>query len=107
MAVERLVDEQPGAAERLASDPNLREAVIAVCGASRVMANLLVADPGALAALADLDRREDRDASSPAALRTWKEREALRIAARDLTGRDRLEATVAAISRCAADVLSG
>ena len=56
LAVERIAAEQPGAAERLAADPGLLDAVVAVCGASRTMASLLAADAEALDALADLGR---------------------------------------------------
>ncbi len=107
LAMERIAAEQPGAADRLAADPGLLDAVVAVCGASRVMASLLAADDAALDTLADLERRAGADPTSPDALRRWKERESLRIAARDLLGLDELETTVAAISACARDVLAG
>ncbi len=106
-AVERIVETHPDAAQRLADDERLLEAVTAVCGASRVMATQLATDPGALDALADLDQRPEVDAASAAGLQRWKEREALRIAARDLLALDPLEVTVAAISACAAHVLAG
>lgn len=107
LAVERITHARPDAADRIAGNEALLDAVVAVCGASRSMASLLATDPLALDALADLDHRAPPDTSSTLALRAWKERESLRIAARDLLAVDSLEATVAAVSACARDVLAG
>ena len=106
-AVERIAAEHPGAAERLATDVPLATAIVAVTGASRHLARLVEADPTTLAVLSDLDLRRPVDHGTVHDLHRWKEHEYLRIAARDLLGIDGLEATVAAISALAADVLAG
>jgi glutamine synthetase adenylyltransferase len=66
---------------------------------------LLEVDPVAVDVLANLDVRLPLDAADPDELKRWKTREYLRIAARDLTARDELEATVALIAAMARDVL--
>jgi glutamate-ammonia-ligase adenylyltransferase len=104
-AVDRLVAAQPDAASRLAADEDLAAAVVAVTGASRHLARLVETDGEALDMLADLDTRRPVTAASIGDLRTAKEREYLRIAARDLLGLDPLEATVAALSELATEVL--
>ena len=93
-------------AERLAADESLAAAVVAVTGASRHLARLVEADDGALDVLADLERRPPLRHATAAELQRWKEHEYLRIAGRDLLGLDALEATVAAISALAVDVLA-
>ena len=104
-AIERIDSAQPGVADRIEEDLDLRDAVIAVCGASRSLTMLVEVDPVALSVLADLDARLPVDRSSPEDLKRWKARELLRIAARDLLGRDALETTVTSISALARDVL--
>jgi glutamate-ammonia-ligase adenylyltransferase len=107
VAIERLVDRHAGLGDRLAADPALAAAVVAVTGASRSLTVQLEADAGSIDVLTDLDRRSPLDTGDPAALRHWKEREYLRIAARDLLGFDGLPATVALVSDLARDVLAG
>jgi len=103
----RLVEGQPDSSERLAGDADLARAVVGVMAASRSMTNLVVTDALAVVQLADLDHRAPIDAGTAEALAAWKRREYLRIAARDLLGIDRLEATGLALSDMAADVLHG
>ncbi len=106
IAIQRSDSAQPGLADRIEEDTGLRDAVIAVCGASRSLTTLVAVDPTAVAVLADLDVRLPVDESSADELKRWKARELLRIAARDLLGRDSLEVTVASISALARDVLT-
>jgi len=82
------------------------DAVVAVTGASRFLARLLVSDDGALDVLGRLDERPALDCSGADGLARWKRLELLRIAARDLVGIDRLEAVGEALARLADDVLS-
>jgi len=101
-----LVEAYPELSRRLA-DPDLAAAVAAVVGASRAFATQLLADPRSVEVLEQLDEPVPVTAASPTALKTSKDRELLRIAARDLLGIDRLEESVAAVSRLAADVVAG
>ena len=78
-----------------------------VRAASRSLGRLLDSDPEALDLLERLDTRPPIDESSEDALVRWKQHEFLRIAARDLTGIDPLEAVGAALSELAGDVLQG
>ena len=75
--------------------------------ASRSLTRVLESDPAALTVLDDLDRRAPERAGEGADLLAWKHRELLRIAARDLTGQDPVDATAAALARLGADVLAG
>ena len=103
----RTLEAQPDAADRLAADLTLLETVLAVTSASRSLTRLLETDPSALDVLAHLDRRVPISADRPAALIATKQLEYLRIAARDLTGRDGLEATGAALAALGRAVLDG
>ena len=76
--------------------------LVAVLAASRSLAELLERDELALGVIADPSVRAPLDADQPVA---WKHRELLRIAALDLTGAARLEATTSALSAMARDVL--
>ncbi|HZQ58606.1 MAG TPA: bifunctional [glutamine synthetase] adenylyltransferase/[glutamine synthetase]-adenylyl-L-tyrosine phosphorylase [Acidimicrobiales bacterium] len=107
IAVEQLGEPDPGLLERLDADPGLLDALVAVLGASRSLTQLCRTDPQALDVLANLDHRAAAPAGDPGAVVAWKRREFLRIAARDLTGRDELEAVGAALSRMADDVWAG
>jgi glutamate-ammonia-ligase adenylyltransferase len=107
LALDRIDSAHPSFEDRVEEDPSLRDAVIAVCGASRSLTMLLEVDAGALDILSDLEARPALDASNPDALRRWKGREYLRIAARDLMGLDELEVTVEAIAALGRDVLQG
>ena len=105
LALDRIDEAHPDFGDRVDADVALRDAVIAVCGASRSLTMLLEVDSAAVDVLANLDVRPALEASDADELKRWKTREYLRIAARDLTGRDELEATVAAIAAMARDVL--
>jgi glutamate-ammonia-ligase adenylyltransferase len=78
-----------------------------VRAASRSLGRLLDTDPDALIILERLDTRPAIEDESEDALVRWKQHELLRIAARDLTGIDALEAVGAALSELAGDVLQG
>ncbi len=105
LALDRIDSAHPSFADRVEADAALRDATIAVVGASRSLTMLLEVDPVAVDVLANLDVRLPLDAADPDELKRWKTREYLRIAARDLTARDQLEATVALIAAMARDVL--
>ena len=108
LVLDRLESAAPGTAERLAGHPGLAAAVVAVAGASRSLPVVLEVDPGALDVLAALDERPllpPGDSLDEASLQRWSTREYLRIAARDLLGRDDLPAVGAQLSAHAADVL--
>jgi [glutamine synthetase] adenylyltransferase / [glutamine synthetase]-adenylyl-L-tyrosine phosphorylase len=98
---------RPEELERVLTNPIGTAAVVAVAAASRSLARLCLGDAGALSVLLDLDRRPVPDRSSNEALSRWKRRELLRIAARDLTGVDRLEDVGDALSAMADEVLDG
>ncbi len=80
-------------------------ALVALAGASRSLLRLLERDHDALLVLSDLDRTPPPDLGSPRSLHRWKQRELLRIAARDLTGCDDLVEVTAALSHLAATVI--
>ncbi len=103
-ALDRLLAARPDLPDRMA-DPALAAALVAVTSASRSLARVLDADPAALDVLGDLDRRPPEESGDRIELLAWKRRELLRIAARDLTGRDPLEVTAAALAALGADVL--
>ncbi len=107
VALDRLVDAHPGLGDQLAIDHQLRDAVVAVTGASRSLTDLLIADPGALEVLAHLDDRPVLATPPVSAndVRRWKQHELLRIAARDLVGIDDLPVVGRALSALAAEVL--
>jgi len=107
VALERLTEAHPDLAPRLVDDDRLLGSIVAVTGASRSLTELLVADPGALAVLSDLDQRPQlaTPAPSPGAVRRWKQHELLRIAARDLIGLDDLPAVGRALAELAAEAL--
>jgi len=108
-ALRLLVDSHAGLDERLSCDDKLLEAVTSITVASRSLTRLLMRDRGAITVLAELDRdvrmEDPAAAETPAALRTWKQRALLRIAARDLLGLDSLETVVAGLSAVAERVL--
>src|SRR5688500_13501621 len=103
-ALDRLLAAHPDLPDRMA-DPGFAAALVAVTSASRSLGRVLDADPSALDVLADLDRRRPEASTDPPDLLAWKRRELLRIAARDLTGQDPLDATAAALAELGADVL--
>lgn len=85
-------------------DAAARDAAAAVVAASRSLTRVLLTDPGALDVLGALDVRPALEPDGD--LVVWKRRELLRIAARDLTGLDGLEAVGAALAHLADDVLA-
>lgn len=100
--------------ERLADESGTAEAFVAVVAASRSLTRLLLADPGALDVLGELDVRRLPPAGAGGTgiagideLVRWKQLEHLRIAARDVLGLDTVEATTAALADLAVDVLRG
>lgn len=103
--VERLTEARPDAAARLRSDPELARVVVAVAAASAWLGRLVLADPAALDVLGDLDRAVDVTADDPPGLARWRHLEHLRIAGRDLTGRDTLETTLHLVTAMATEVV--
>ncbi|CAN5741630.1 bifunctional [glutamine synthetase] adenylyltransferase/[glutamine synthetase]-adenylyl-L-tyrosine phosphorylase [soil metagenome] len=107
LALDRLTVAHPRAPQRLADDPLLGAATVAVTAASRSLTRLLETAPAALDVLADLDRPQPVDRRDADALAGSKQLELLRIAARDLLDLDPLESTAAALARLCAGVLAG
>ena len=108
-ALERLVEADPSLGTTLLADELLREVVIAIACASQSLTTAMTTEPtllewlrsevtepeDGLRSVRDLDAYRstsiaqlvlDGDADGPRALRRWKRRELLRIAARDLVG---------------------
>ena len=105
IAVDAVAETHPDLRDRLEADAALLDAVVTVTAASRLLTRLLVADPAALDVLADLDTRPPPDEGTVDQLAAWKQRELLRIAARDLVGIDQLEAVGRHLATLAEDVL--
>ena len=105
VSVDRLCDAHDGVRDLLAGDDRLRDAVIAIAGASRSVTNFVIADPASLQTLAALDTRPALDQPDAVALRQWKQLEMLRIAVRDLLGIDDLVAVGSNLAAMAADVM--
>ncbi|HMG28206.1 MAG TPA: bifunctional glutamine-synthetase adenylyltransferase/deadenyltransferase, partial [Acidimicrobiia bacterium] len=98
----RLLGDHPPLADVLTTNPLVRDALVAMSAASRSLSNAVSRDPSLLDPLRDGDRfareREFSEYRAAAAdflaasddgrgaLRRWKQRELLRIAARDLLG---------------------
>jgi len=105
-ALDRLGDDVRA---RVEASPALAEALVAVLAASRSSTRLLETDPVALDVLAALDAPPPAgpvaEADDVGDLVRRKRLAQLRITARDLLGRDDLEATTAALSDLAAGVL--
>ncbi|HET7486338.1 MAG TPA: bifunctional [glutamine synthetase] adenylyltransferase/[glutamine synthetase]-adenylyl-L-tyrosine phosphorylase [Acidimicrobiales bacterium] len=106
VAVTALDEGHPGLRDRLEDDAELRRAVVAVTAASRFLTRLLTADGAALDVLADLDRPVLVEGATVEDLAAGKQRELLRIAARDLVGLDLLETVGANLARLADAVLA-
>lgn len=102
--VDRLLAAHPDLADHVG--PDAVDALVAVVGASRSLTRVLEADADALDVLADLDRRADEAATDGPTLLAWKQRELLRIAARDLTGIDAVDHTAAALAHLGDEVLA-
>lgn len=103
----RLTERRPSDRERIAADEGLARSVVAVAAASAWLGRLLVSDPRALDVLGDLDRPVEVEVHDAPSLTRRRHLEHLRIAARDLTGRDALERTMALVTAMAAAVLDG
>ncbi|MET0421178.1 MAG: bifunctional [glutamine synthetase] adenylyltransferase/[glutamine synthetase]-adenylyl-L-tyrosine phosphorylase [Acidimicrobiia bacterium] len=96
--VDRLIEAHPALRDELAANSTLRDGVIALACASRSLSSAFIADPSMLDPLRDAiefvpERGPQEYATSwnavagdATALRKWKRRELLRIAARDLLG---------------------
>jgi [glutamine synthetase] adenylyltransferase / [glutamine synthetase]-adenylyl-L-tyrosine phosphorylase len=98
----RLLEGHPALGDELATNPLVRDALVALSAASRSLSNAVTRDPSLLDPLRDgasFERERDvpeyRDSATAflaaaddgaAALRRWKRRELLRIASRDLLG---------------------
>jgi glutamate-ammonia-ligase adenylyltransferase len=101
--LERIGEADPDELEQIAEQA--AEPLVAVSAASRSLGELLILDPRARAALVDLDQRAPIPPGDIDEVAAWKHRELLRIAARDLTGRDPLEVVGGALAALARDVL--
>ena len=106
IALDALSEARPDLRERLEADPALLSTLVAVTGASRFLTRLLVADPNALDVVEDLGTRPPLTPGTVDELAAWKQRELLRIAARDLTGLDLLEQVGRNLAALADDVLA-
>lgn len=126
--LDRLAARDPATRERLETDAGLRATVATVGAAGPYLSRICLGDPGALDVLGALDRRPVLEPAAAfddlvatgvdgggraraleamaAQVARFKQRELLRLAARDLTGLDDLDATVAGLSRLADDVLT-
>ena len=103
--LQRLASDQARPLDRIAEDAPLTETLVAVLAASRSLARLVEQRPvAALHVLGDLDARPRVANHSVDELIAWKQLEFLRIAARDLTGRDDLDATGHTLAALASDV---
>ena len=102
----RILEAHPEALDRLAADAGLVTALLAVLSASRSLTRHVEADATALDVLADLATPVPISAESPDRLVATKRLEYLRIAARDLSRIDALEATGAALAALGRDVLA-
>jgi glutamate-ammonia-ligase adenylyltransferase len=114
-ALERLLEARPGLGEELVATPGLLGTLTAVLGASPALGRLLQSDPQALDVLrhagdepgtAGIGQVSESPAGDAAELVAWSKREQLRIAARDLTGLDDLEAVGRNLSQLADTVLA-
>ena len=101
IVMQQLEEARPAWGSRVAEEPSLRDAVVAVAGASRFLTRLLLTDERAMEVLADLER----PVPTLDDLARWKSLELLRIAARDLTGVDQLVPVVEQLSDLAEAVL--
>lgn len=102
LALERICAVHPDGSERLASDSDLRAAVVAVGAASPWLTRVAATDPLALDVLTHLDRAVEGSAFD---LPRAKQLEVLRIAARDLLGLDDLESVGSNLSSLAISLL--
>jgi [glutamine synthetase] adenylyltransferase / [glutamine synthetase]-adenylyl-L-tyrosine phosphorylase len=98
----RFLDDHPALGDELATNPLVRDTLVALSAASRSLSSAVMRDPSLLEPLRDgegfgreRELSEYRDSAAaflaaaddgPGALRRWKQREILRTAARDLLG---------------------
>ncbi|MGQ0520076.1 MAG: bifunctional [glutamine synthetase] adenylyltransferase/[glutamine synthetase]-adenylyl-L-tyrosine phosphorylase [Actinomycetota bacterium] len=106
IALDELGARHPGLRDRLETDAELLHTVVAVTAASRLLTRVLTADPLALAVLDDLDARPRLQPTTATDLVAAKQRELLRIAARDLVELDLLEAVGRRLAHLADDVVA-
>lgn len=106
-ALDRLQRAHPDVVDALDADAAAAERAVAVLGASHALGELLVRDGTASAALLVPQQREPVPAPEEEMARVvaWSRRELLRVAALDLAGEQPLDATMAALSALARDVL--
>jgi len=107
VAISRLTEDDTELAQRLETEAALREALVAVVGASRSLTQLCLTDPQAIDVLANLAARAPCAADNADELVRWKRLEYLRIAAVDLTGQAGLESTADSLAQMAEDVFAG
>ena len=105
-ALHRMIEDDPELGDRLDDDTRLRHRLITVVAASRSLARLLANRPEAVDVLVDPEVRPVLDDTSVDGLVAWKQLEFLRIAVRDLVGRDDLAEVGRMLSALARDVLS-
>src|SRR3546814_5621049 len=105
VSLDQLRVERPDELEPVLDDLEQARTLVALLAASRSLTRLLRGDPLALPSLADVDRRMAAPEGSMDEVVAWERREILRIAARDLTGRDGVEATTGLLADGARDVL--
>ena len=104
-AVDRWVERRPSLIGELEGESELRATVIAVLASGRSLTDACLNEPDALDVLSRLDHRRPAQPESVDSVVRWKRLEYLRIAARDLTGRDPLEAIGTHLAAMADDVL--
>jgi glutamate-ammonia-ligase adenylyltransferase len=98
--------EHDGALPTLTERPVVASRLVSVLAASRSLTRVVDARPDeALAILDDLDARPPVDDTTPARLVAWRDLEFLRIAARDLSADDELEAVGANLAALGRQVL--
>jgi glutamate-ammonia-ligase adenylyltransferase len=107
LAISRLTEGDVELADRLEADFALREALVAVVGASRSLTQLCLTDPAAIEVLAHAAVRAPCTPDDAEGLVRWKRLEYLRIAAVDLTAQASLETTAASLAQMAEDVFRG
>lgn len=118
----RLVDDHPELTDELEADSLVRDAVVALAAASRSLTTAFLQDPSLLEPLRDhagfaieIDddvfgrswdvARGEFDGTDSQALRWWKRRELLRVAARDLLGVADVDSVAHELARIAATAL--
>lgn len=101
----RLLEQHPQLSAQLDDRTSVAEALVSVLAASRSLARVLLGDPGALAVLGTDVSSAPLPAGGIEELVIWKRRELLRIAARDLQGKDAVEVVTAELASMAVTVL--